>query len=64
MLLDCADGQRLAISGVLLDGEPLGAEELVRLRGGAPPASQQLARLPGGAPVRLDPSSPTRRIAE
>ncbi|MGB6450849.1 MAG: hypothetical protein WBE92_08865, partial [Steroidobacteraceae bacterium] len=58
LLLDCTDGQRLAISGVLLDGEPLGAEELGRLRGGAPPGSQQLARLAGGAPVRLDPFHP------
>lgn len=58
LLLDCRDGQRLAISGVLLDGEPLGAEALGRLRGGARPGPQQLARLPGGAPVRLDPSHP------
>lgn len=64
LLLDCSDGQRLAIPSVLLDGEPLGAEDLGRLRDGAPPGSQHLARLSGGAPVRLDPSSPTRRIAE
>ncbi len=50
LLLDCRDGQRLAIAGVLLGGEPLGAE--------------QLGRLTGGAPLPLDPSSPTRRIAE
>lgn len=44
LLLDCSDGQRLAIPGVLLDGEPLGAQELGRLH--------------GGAPLRLDPFHP------
>ncbi len=50
LLLDCRGGQRLAIPGVSIDGEPLGAEEM--------------ARLQGGAPLRLDPALPTRRIAE
>jgi methionyl-tRNA formyltransferase len=44
MLLDCRDGRRLAIEGVLLAGEPL--------------AAAGLARLNGGAPLPLDPHHP------